>query len=98
MPLAASLAGFGFTIVGGAVIALASTAIARAPRIVRWASDATYAIYLFHLFFVEEVLRRLPPSGMRDIAACGAGMLGPALIIFGMRRLLGERARLWVGA
>jgi fucose 4-O-acetylase-like acetyltransferase len=98
MPLVSSLAGFGFTLVGGAVIALVSTAVTHTPRIVRWASDATYAIYLFHLFFVEEVLRRLPPSAVRDIAATCAGFVGPALVIFGMRRLLGERARLWVGA
>jgi len=98
MPAASALAGFGFTLVGTAVLALATTSIAQAAPIVRWLSDATYTIYLFHLFFVEEVLRTLPPSAVRDIAATCAGFLGPSLIIFGMRYLFGERSRTWVGA
>ena len=98
MPLAANLAGWLNKLVVGAVLALLASSIGRAPRIVRLASDATYAIYLFHVFFVEEVNRALPPSTLQEVSAWCAGILGSVLVIAASRWVLRERARTWVGA
>jgi fucose 4-O-acetylase-like acetyltransferase len=98
LPLAANLAGWLNTIVAGGVLALAATGVTRVPRIVRRASDATYAIYLYHFFFVLEVLRSLPPSTLQEVCAWLAGMAGSALVVAASRWVLRERARTWVGA
>jgi peptidoglycan/LPS O-acetylase OafA/YrhL len=98
VPLAANLAGWLNTLVAGAVLAVAASGIARTPRIVRHASDATYAVYLFHLFFVDGVNRALPPSTLQEVSAWCAGMLGSVLVIAASRWVLRERSRTWVGA
>jgi surface polysaccharide O-acyltransferase-like enzyme len=66
-------------------------------------SDATCAIFLFHLFFIYAVanVRPLAPnvfdaSGM--LIYWLAGVAGALLCVAIARRILGERARLWVGA
>lgn len=98
VPLAANLAGWLNTLVVGAVVALASSSVTRTSSVVRFVSDASYTFYLYHLFFVREVQRALPPSTVSEVTAWSAGMLGPCLIVLGSRRVLGPRARKWVGA
>jgi fucose 4-O-acetylase-like acetyltransferase len=65
-------------------------------------SDATYAIYLLHLFFVIPLREALGPSLVpevaRSLAVWAGGLLGSLAAIALLRRLLGERARLLVGA
>ena len=74
-----------------------------APAPVRALSDATYAIYLFHLFFVlpTQFLIPAPPGSIALIPILLpwlAGM-GGSLVIIGLGRLLlGRRARDWIGA
>lgn len=76
----------------------------RSPAALRFASDATYAIYLYHLFFVYPVLRAAPPvatTGERllvELCAWAGGLVGPALLVLLARRPLGVRARIWLGA
>ena len=70
---------------------------------VRALSDATYAIYLFHLFFVlpTQFLIPAPPGAMALIPILLpwlAGMGGSLVIIALGRLVLGQRARDWIGA
>jgi surface polysaccharide O-acyltransferase-like enzyme len=72
-------------------------------RAVRSLSDATYTIYLFHLFFVYPVQRLLPPAPrvfepIPIAAAWLAGLLGPLLIAALGRALLGSRSRALLGS
>lgn len=72
-------------------------------RGVRFLSDATYFVYLFHLFFVYAAVAALPPPpGRADPAALAlpftAGLLGPVALVALLRRALGPRARDWLGA
>jgi surface polysaccharide O-acyltransferase-like enzyme len=98
MPLAANLAGWTNKLVVGAVVALFASGISRVPLVVQLVSDATYAIFLFHVFFVEEVQRALPPSTVQEVSAWFAGVLGSVLVVAASRWVLRERARTWVGA
>jgi peptidoglycan/LPS O-acetylase OafA/YrhL len=66
-------------------------------------SDASYAIYLFHLFFVlpaREAFTPLPGSfePLAVLVPWAAGIAGPLLLIALARRLLGARSRAWIGA
>lgn len=77
---------------------------ARVPAVVVWLSEATYAIYLFHLFFLLPLQAVWPqPSGRLDPLVL-AGQLALSLIGVGAlvalaRRVLGRpRARLLLGA
>ena len=72
-------------------------------RAVRFLSDSTYTIYLFHLFFVLPVQRLVPAMpGMFDPvaigAAWGAGLLGPLALAALGRALLGRRSRTFLGS
>ena len=74
-----------------------------APRPVRTIADATYAIYLFHLFFiyaVEDFMR--PAENQLDLVfvatTWSAGLIGSLALIRLARTLLGERSRDIVGA
>ncbi len=76
---------------------------APAPRPVRALSDATYAIYLFHLFFLlpTQFFFPAPPGAMALIPILWpwlAGMLGSLAVIVLGRLLLGRRSRDWIGA
>ena len=69
----------------------------------RWLSDASYPIYLFHLFFVRaaasriEIERRvLEPEKLIAIWTCG--LLGSLAVVWLGRTLLGARSRTWIGA
>ena len=70
---------------------------------VRALSDATYAIYLFHLFFVVRVQYAFPaPPGsiaLVPILLPWLAGMGGSLAIIGLGRvLLGRRSRDWIGA
>jgi peptidoglycan/LPS O-acetylase OafA/YrhL len=74
-----------------------------AQRSVRFLSDSTYTIYLFHLFFVYPVQRLFPPApGVFDPVAIGAawvvGLLGPLALAALGRALLGARSRTLLGS
>jgi surface polysaccharide O-acyltransferase-like enzyme len=73
------------------------------PPEIRWLSDATYAVYLFHLFFVLPAQALVPsPVGRLDPFAValswGAGLAGALLLAAVARRLFPSRARVLVGA
>lgn len=97
-PLASSLASWVNTFVVSAVLVLVATAIGKAPAAVRFLSEVSYAIYLYHLFFVLEVKHALVQSYLSKLAAFSAGVAGACLVAIVSRRLLGTRARTWVGA
>lgn len=79
------------------------TSLPRTPHLVQALSDATYAIYLWHFFFVLAV-RRLAPAAPGTFeaapvaAAWGAGVLGSLMLVAAARRLLGARSRYVIGA
>jgi peptidoglycan/LPS O-acetylase OafA/YrhL len=70
---------------------------------VRFLSDSTYTIYLFHLFFVYPAQRLVPAApGVFDPvaigAAWGAGLAGPLLLAALGRAALGARSRTLLGS
>jgi surface polysaccharide O-acyltransferase-like enzyme len=76
-------------------------------RSVDWAplrtlSDSSYAIFLFHLFFVAPLAPLLRSPGQFSPLALLlpwlAGMVGSLLLVSAAKRLLGDRSRDWVGA
>ncbi len=73
----------------------------RVPAPIARASDATYAVYLFHLFFVYGA-QLWAPAPRGELAGLtlwwAAGLLGSALLVWSGRRLLGARSRDWIGA
>jgi surface polysaccharide O-acyltransferase-like enzyme len=74
-----------------------------APAPVTVLSDATFAIYLLHLFFVYAAKRVVQPA-VREFDAWvivvywSAGLLGSLAVIAGARSLLGPRSRDVIGA
>ena len=73
------------------------------PSWLRFASDATYAIYLFHLFFLIPAQRMfLPPPGALAWDAIllpwAIGLMGPLALIAAGRAVLGNRSRGLLGA
>jgi peptidoglycan/LPS O-acetylase OafA/YrhL len=91
-----------FALVGWVFVC--SSRLPDTPGAIRWLSDSTYAIYLYHIFFVLSVLELTPPMrgpGQRvglEVAAWLAGLLGACSITHAARVLLRDRARLWIGA
>jgi len=86
----------------GAIILL-SRGAGRSPGWLRFTSDATYTIYLFHLFFVLTVQDLLPlpeegADGIRIALPWLAGLAGSLLVVTGARAALGDRSREWIGA
>ena len=84
-------------------IALLSRHLRRSPAWLRRVSDATYAIYLFHLFFLLPVQELVPPPlGRVSLLAIGlpwlAGIAGSLALVVAARAVLGSRSRDWVGA
>jgi fucose 4-O-acetylase-like acetyltransferase len=87
------------------LLALAALGLGRETpsRTLRFLSDSTYSIYLFHLFFVGGVQRFLTPAPrVFDAVAIGcawlAGLLGPLLLAAAGRALLGARSRMLLGS
>jgi surface polysaccharide O-acyltransferase-like enzyme len=73
----------------------------RSPAALRWMSDATYGVYLLHLFFLYAVQLLFPPG--TGLAAAillpwAAGLGGSLALIAVLQRLLGRRSRDWIGA
>ncbi len=66
---------------------------------VRWLSESSYAIYLYHFFFLLPVRLWLEPrTVLAPLAAWAAGLAGAVLLSLLMQRLLGPgRARLLFG-
>src|SRR5262249_38627259 len=86
-----------------AFIALAASGAAASPRPLRALSDATYTIYLYHMFFVPLVQERIAaPPGEANAAAILlpwlAGLAGGLAVVWLGQRLLGARSRDWLGA
>jgi peptidoglycan/LPS O-acetylase OafA/YrhL len=71
----------------------------RAPSVlVRWLSDASYPIYLYHFFFTSAVRDGLAHWGaFAGPAAFVAGLVGSVGVVVGGRRLLGPWARTLLG-
>jgi peptidoglycan/LPS O-acetylase OafA/YrhL len=69
----------------------------------RWLSDASYSIYLWHIFFVDAAAELVPPP-FREIAFLPiaipwlAGLLGSISLVAAVQALLGRRSRDWIGA
>jgi surface polysaccharide O-acyltransferase-like enzyme len=73
------------------------------PAALRALSDASYAIYLFHLFFVYGVRSLVPPAPdtlapLPLLLPWAAGLAGPLLLVRAARIALGPRARDFTGA
>jgi fucose 4-O-acetylase-like acetyltransferase len=73
------------------------------PPLVDAISESTYAIYLLHPFFTQEVLRFLAPwspasSPVSIVLAWASGLLGSGVTIVAARRLLGEYSKDVIGA
>ena len=82
-----------------ALVGAAAGFFAGAPRGLRALSDATYAIYLYHLFFLYAAQELLGARGPGSVAVpFAAGLLGSLAVVALGRRLLGARARDWLGA
>jgi peptidoglycan/LPS O-acetylase OafA/YrhL len=69
----------------------------------RGVSDLTYTVYLFHLFLLYPLRSWLEfPAGPFDpllvFVTAGATLSTTLLLAWSMRRLLGTRARFWLGA
>jgi surface polysaccharide O-acyltransferase-like enzyme len=66
-------------------------------------SEGSYALYLFHLFFVLPARDAVIPAPgafepLAVLAPWAAGIAGPLLLIALARRTLGVRSRAWIGA
>jgi len=75
----------------------------RVPRAIRFLSEATLPIYLFHLFFVYSVEGWFPHAGSAAepiviLVLWSAGLVGSLLVIFAGRVLLGRHSRAVIGA
>jgi fucose 4-O-acetylase-like acetyltransferase len=71
-------------------------------RPLRWLSDASYPVYLFHLFFltvaaqeIRMASRVFEPEKLFALWLCG--MVGPIVIVSMGRKLLGPRSRILLG-
>ncbi len=71
------------------------------PPSLRWLSDASYAVYLLHLFFLYAAQIRFPPDrgdAGSILLPWGAGLAGSLALIAALQRLLGRRSRALIGA
>jgi len=67
-------------------------------RLLRWLSDASYPIYLYHFFFTSAVRGDLMALGtLAEPAAFVAGVVGSLGVVVLGRRLLGRWARVALG-
>jgi len=86
-----------------ALILTLGAARTHSPPALRWLADATYAIYLLHLFFVYPLQLLFPPTplqaGWLPILAPWLGALaGSIASVALLQRLLGPRSRDLIGA
>lgn len=71
------------------------------PAALRFVSDASYGVYLFHLFFLYAVQLAIPPARgdwISVVAPWAASLAGSLALVAGVQRLLGRRSRDWIGA
>jgi surface polysaccharide O-acyltransferase-like enzyme len=66
-------------------------------RVVRYLSEATYPLYLYHFFFIDAVLYHAWPTFDRRILAFVAATTGAMAVLILGRRLFGARARWLIG-
>jgi surface polysaccharide O-acyltransferase-like enzyme len=68
----------------------------------RWLSDTSYAVFLFHLFVLlplTDVVQGLGLPALGRVALLWLASLAASLLfVMGMQRLLGARSRSWIGA
>jgi surface polysaccharide O-acyltransferase-like enzyme len=86
-----------------ALVWVLASRIERPPIWLRETSDATYALYLFHLFFLLPAKAWFPPPAgsvaWQAIALPWAiGLAGPLALVFVARAVLGTRSRSVIGA
>jgi fucose 4-O-acetylase-like acetyltransferase len=68
------------------------------PRFFLWLSGATYPIYLYHIFFVEFFRRTWGLGDVFRQAEAFVFSLAASVLLVGLaRKVLGERARTWIG-
>lgn len=84
------------------VMALIAASVPRkpAPRSIRFLSEATFTIYLYHWFAYAAVLQLMPqeiPLLLRIPILISAGLAFSTMIVLVGRRTLGPRSRLLVG-
>jgi peptidoglycan/LPS O-acetylase OafA/YrhL len=70
---------------------------------VRYLSEASYTIYLLHIFFILVAAEFVPPTPLRTewlpiVVPWAAGLFGSLAVIAGLRALLGRHSRDWIGA
>jgi peptidoglycan/LPS O-acetylase OafA/YrhL len=75
----------------------------RLPAPIRFFSDVSYSIYLFHLFFMYEAQKLFPHADgtlatLAVVIPWASGLLGPLALIWIANRALGARARTLFGA
>lgn len=85
------------------LVFVAASQLRSSPPALRALSDSSYAIYLFHLFFVYAVQSLVPPATdefrpLPLLLPWAAGLAGPLLIVRAARVALGPRARDVTGA
>jgi surface polysaccharide O-acyltransferase-like enzyme len=86
-----------------AMIFIAASGVERLPAALRTLSDATYPIYLLHMFFVLAATDLLPPPP-RSFALLPvllpwvAGIVGSISLVAALKLTLGERSKDWIGA
>jgi fucose 4-O-acetylase-like acetyltransferase len=85
------------------LVFVATSRMKEVPGWLRFASEATYSIYLFHLFFLVPARWLWPlPVGSLDLAAVALpwalGVAGPLLLVAAARAALGARSRSLIGA
>jgi peptidoglycan/LPS O-acetylase OafA/YrhL len=86
-----------------ALIFVAACGRERVPDALRALSDATYPIYLLHMFFVLTAADLFPLAPRRFdalpvLAIWAAGVLGSLSVVAALKAALGERSKDWIGA
>jgi len=82
-----------YSIIGGILLlTLGSSEI----HAVRWLSEATYPLYLYH-YFIIAVVHHWLATPLRNPAAFALGVAGSVGLVHGGRKVLGRHARLLIG-
>jgi surface polysaccharide O-acyltransferase-like enzyme len=86
-----------------ALVFVVAAGVVSIPAWLHRLSDSSYAIYLFHLFFLYAAQVGLEavgevPRGVSILVSWAAGLLGGVGLVVAVRAALGARARTWLGA
>jgi fucose 4-O-acetylase-like acetyltransferase len=82
------------------VVGVITATDGRRPSVViRFASEASYTLYLYHFLFMLPLLpiTEEMPAALRTVILVGSGLFGAAAIAAGGRALLGSRSRFVFG-